>query len=96
MLKADKWFPNSKTCHECGSKNDLLQLSDREWVCPTCGCIIDRDYNAALNLRDYFINEYNTAGIAGINACGDETSTLRETLEQALSLKQEAPHFREG
>lgn len=96
VLKADKWFPSSKTCHECGSKNDLLRLSDREWVCPTCGCIIDRDYNAALNLRDYFINEYNTAGTAGINACGDETSTLRETLEQALSLKQEAPHFREG
>ena len=101
VMYVDKWFPSSKTCHECGSKNDLLQLSDREWVCPTCGCVIDRDYNAALNLRDYFYhvvleNEYNTAGTAGINAPGEVTSTLRETLMQAASLNGEAPSFRWG
>lgn len=96
VYKIDKWYASSKTCHECGSKNTLLKLSDREWVCPTCGCIIDRDYNAALNIRDYFINKINTAGTAGINACGDNTSTLRETIAQVLSLKQEAPPLREG
>lgn len=67
VMYVDKWFASSKTCHSCGSKNDLLELSDREWVCPTCGCIIDRDYNAALNIRDYFYHvvlakNYNTAG----------------------------------
>jgi putative transposase len=49
---ADRWYPSSKTCHECGYIKKDLKLSDREWVCPTCGCIIDRDYNASLNLRD--------------------------------------------
>lgn len=87
---ADKWFASSKTCHECGEKNSLLRLSDREWVCPHCGSIIDRDRNAAMNLRDYFI-DINTAGTAGINACGDTSSTLRKTLLQVVSRKQEAP-----
>ena len=56
--------------------------------------IIDRDYNAACNLRDYFVKIINTAGTAGIYACGDNASTLRSRAEQALSTKQEAPSFR--
>ena len=49
---ADRFYPSSKTCHECGSINKGLKLSDREWVCHECGIIHDRDYNASLNLRD--------------------------------------------
>lgn len=49
---ADRWFPSSKICHECGNINKLLTLNDREWVCIECGSILDRDYNASLNLRD--------------------------------------------
>ena len=48
---ADRWFPSSKTCSECGATNKLLTLSDRTFICPACGCIIDRDLNAALNLE---------------------------------------------
>lgn len=101
IMYVDKWFASSKTCNCCGAKNDFLQLSDREWVCPTCGCIIDRDYNAALNIRDYFYRivleeNYNTAGTAEIHALGEVTSTLRETLTQAASLNWEAPTFRWG
>ena len=47
---ADRWFPSSKMCSECGATNQVLTLSDRTFVCPACGCIIDRDLNAALNL----------------------------------------------
>jgi len=50
VMVADRWYPSSKTCSECGATNQLLTLSDRTFVCPACGCIIDRDYNAALNL----------------------------------------------
>ena len=53
LLYADKWYASSKTCNYCGSVNKGLRLSDREWVCPECGAIIERDYNAACNLRDY-------------------------------------------
>lgn len=76
LVKADKWYASSKTCNDCGFVNKELQLSDREWVCPHCGCVHDRDFNAALNLRDWYYKHYNTAGTAGIYACGDCTSTL--------------------
>ena len=49
---ADRWYPSSKICHECGNINKLLTLSDREWVCVECGSVLNRDYNASLNLRD--------------------------------------------
>jgi len=48
----DRWYPSSKTCHDCGNVNRLLKLSDREWICTNCGSILDRDLNASLNLRD--------------------------------------------
>ena len=48
---ADRWYPSSKLCHECGCIKKDLKLSDREYICD-CGYHTDRDYNAALNLRD--------------------------------------------
>ena len=47
----DRWFPSSKTCHCCGAIKKDLKLSDRIFKCD-CGYIEDRDFNAALNLRD--------------------------------------------
>lgn len=47
----DKWYPSSKTCHNCGTIKKDLKLSDRIFRC-TCGYIEDRDFNAALNLKD--------------------------------------------
>ena len=93
LVIADKWFASSKICNECGEKYSELKLSDREWVCPHCGCLIDRDLNAARNLRDYYYREIEcTAGTVGIDACGDATSTSGETLVQVVSLKlEEAP-----
>ena len=47
----DRWYPSSKTCHCCGAIRKDLKLSDRIFQC-NCGYIEDRDFNAALNLRD--------------------------------------------
>lgn len=47
----DRWFPSSKTCHCCGKIKKELKLSDRVFKCG-CGYTADRDFNAALNLRD--------------------------------------------
>lgn len=52
FIKLDKWYPSSKTCHCCGYINKELELTDRDWLCPNCGQEIDRDFNAALNIRD--------------------------------------------
>lgn len=48
----DRYYPSSKTCHECGSIKNDLKLSDRVYICKECGCAIDRDLNASLNLKD--------------------------------------------
>lgn len=53
---ADKFFPSSKTCSGCGNKKDDLKLSMRVYKCVSCGLNIDRDYNAALNLRNLIPN----------------------------------------
>lgn len=46
----NRWFPSSKTCHDCGHVYKELKLSEREWTCQGCGSIHDRDLNAALNI----------------------------------------------
>jgi putative transposase len=47
---ADRWYPSSKTCSDCGSVKAKLTLNDRIYACETCGHTEDRDVNAARNL----------------------------------------------
>ena len=58
VVIADRWFPSSKTCSECGHKVDELPLSVREWECPNCHTHHDRDVNAAINLKKYGLEHY--------------------------------------
>ena len=51
FIQVDKFYPSSKTCSCCGNIKKDLKLSDRIFKCD-CGYIEDRDFNAALNLRD--------------------------------------------
>ncbi len=53
VVIADRWYPSSKTCVICGHVKKELNLSERMYVCPVCGNIIDRDFQAALNLKRY-------------------------------------------
>ncbi len=50
VVLAGRFYPSSKLCSACGEKKPYLKLSERTFVCPSCGNIIDRDLNAALNL----------------------------------------------
>lgn len=53
FIQADRFYPSSKTCSGCGMVKDDLKLSDRIYRCECCGLVIDRDYNAAINLSRY-------------------------------------------
>ena len=53
FIVADRFFPSSKTCSQCGSYKKNLKLSDRKYICEDCGSILDRDLNASLNLKNY-------------------------------------------
>ena len=52
LVFIDRFYPSSKRCNHCGYINKGLTLKDRQWVCPECGSLIDRDYNAALNILE--------------------------------------------
>ena len=67
VVVADRFHPSSKTCSGCGYKLETLPLAVREWTCPQCGSIHDRDVNAAVNLK-------NMAVSSTVSACGEEGS----------------------
>lgn len=84
VIVADRFFASSKTCSACGHKLAALPLKVREWACPACGAIHDRDINAATNLK-------NLAGSSPATACGGEGAGLgRKPKVKPAPMKQEA------
>lgn len=53
LLKADRFYPSSKKCSHCGNIKKDLKLKDRIYKCNFCNLVIDRDFNASLNLANY-------------------------------------------
>jgi putative transposase len=84
---ADRWYPSSKTCSACGYLLANLSLGTRQWVCPGCGVLHQRDENAAKNIE-------RAAGLA-VNACG---GTVRRVgaARVRVPAKQETRPLREG
>ena len=76
VLVADRFYPSSKKCSKCGNVKGELSLSDRIYICDSCGNVIDRDMNAALNLAALA----RTVEATGI-ACG-VTAHLGRTVKQ--------------
>ena len=89
-----QYKPSSKTCSSCGYKMSDMGLKIRDWICPQCGAEHDRDVNAALNILWWgLMATPNTAGIAGIDACGDTKPLIDDghmTEVDEVSMKQEA------
>ncbi|MGH3863096.1 zinc ribbon domain-containing protein [Actinokineospora sp.] len=55
---ADRWYPSSKTCSDCGAVRTKLRLAERTFRCDQCGFVLDRDLNAARNLAQ-LVDEVN-------------------------------------
>ena len=87
LIIADRFYPSSKLCSNCGAIKHDLELKDRVFKCNECGLKIDRDYNASLNLCRLGCS---TAMSAGINVCGvlhktEVVSTKQDTKKQKLN-----------
>ena len=82
VVVANRFFASSKTCSGCGSKKASLKLSERTYHCEECGFEIDRDLNAAINLK-----QYPTASYAGV-ACGAANNRTEQS--ERAAMKQEA------
>ena len=65
ITEADQFYASSKTCNNCGHKKKDLTLSERTYQCSQCDISIDRDVNAAINLRNVAVGHTETQ-----NACG--------------------------
>lgn len=52
LVKIDKNYPSSRKCSNCGYVREKLALDERSWICPECGVVLDRDINAAINIRN--------------------------------------------
>ena len=70
ILRIGRFEPSSKMC-TCGYINSNLTLAMREWVCPECGTIHDRDLLASNNIKRFAFRNINTVGATEIHACGD-------------------------
>ena len=67
LVGIDRWYPSSKRCSDCGHTAKSMPLKVREWTCPECGTIHDRDINAARNVL--------AAGLA-VSALGENVSPV--------------------
>ncbi|MDJ0618614.1 MAG: RNA-guided endonuclease TnpB family protein [Calothrix sp. MO_192.B10] len=93
FIQVDRFFPSTKLCYCCGYKNDLLNLSIREWICPSCQTTHDRDENASRNLRAEGIRilSTNTVGHTEFQACGETVRLVGTCINKRVSEKQESP-----
>ena len=58
IVVADRWFASSKTCSNCGEVKTELALAERTYHCEVCNFVCDRDVNAAINLKNYAMKNY--------------------------------------
>lgn len=95
IVYVDRFYPSSKTCHNCGYINKDLKLSDRQWICPQCGEIIERDYNAALNILDEGLRIIGSSSpeftLVDYSTVDDKTSKM--SLKSSDRMKQEKNVF---
>ena len=94
LVKIDRFYPSSKRCNCCGNIYRNLKLSEREWVCTSCGSVIDRDYNASRNILEEGLRILNEQiGLSSPESKPAENPTVDDrrlrVLRSSGSMKQE-------
>lgn len=85
IVEAPRFYPSSKTCSKCGNVKSDLKLSDRTYRCDVCGLSIDRDLNAAINLKNLAVS--STAIACGDTTSGDSSESKRVSTKQESNSK---------
>jgi putative transposase len=80
--KTNRFYPSSKTCNNCGYINQNLELKDREWQCPNCKSILDRDTNASKNILAQVQRELNIKDGGNCHLKPVELSSIDEAMKQ--------------
>jgi putative transposase len=79
VVKADRFFPSSKTCSSCGAVKAKLPLEIRTYHCETCGLTLDRDLNAAINLAGWTSNS-TSAGTRSVDGRRGEVRPRKQKI----------------
>ena len=91
LVTIDRFYPSSKTCSACGYIKPALSLGERTFICEECGTVLDRDLNAAINLKVVAGSSLDTqnacgAASAGSLATGSETGRVEAGTKQQIGL----------
>lgn len=84
----DRFFPSSKRCFHCGYIYDGLTLAMRQWACPECGTLIDRDLNAAQNILNWY-----TPGTGEIHTAGQSYNPSSPVVEGGGLVESRSPRL---
>lgn len=89
LITADRWYPSSKTCSECGWRKPSLRLSERTFRCNACGFVADRDVNAAANLLRLATGTASGAGTGPCTGPKPRGAAVRPGLARRAAMNQE-------
>ena len=105
LIPVDRYEATTKICSRCGSRKEDIKLSDRTYKCESCGLVIDRDLNSAINILKIGLQKVEATTIKNLPTdCGDVKPVERTATARILgnnpyirvsyaSVKQEAPNF---
>ena len=87
VVAINRWYPSSKRCSACGHELESLSLAVREWTCPICGAVHDRDINAALNIKAEGLSVF---------ACGEQVETKPAWNQGRHASRKQETHLARG
>ena len=92
VVVIDRFEPSSKTCSGCGCVKDSLSLSERTFKCDACGLEVDRDLNAALNIRQLAASYVDSQNGRGLGSAGFDrkVKTKLSKVKRQLNVKSDA------
>uniref|UniRef100_UPI001F2E41AA transposase n=1 Tax=Helicobacter labacensis TaxID=2316079 RepID=UPI001F2E41AA len=94
VKRVDAFYPSSKTCSGCGNVKTTLKLSDRVYQCEACGVVVDRDFNASVNLVKHLVGraptEFTPADITALLADLSKNQLVTSMVETGIQQKSTA------